>query len=353
MTAEERVRAAMNFERPDRVPYWDSPWDRFVPAWQRFMNVAPEVLPQDYYHSDILMPVPAEEQFWVTERRKLAVTDEYEIVNDGWGREVRIGRDNGVYFSETLRRDARSMADLLDRDFDSPLLSCRYEHLADFVAGERKAQRPVFAKIGGLYCRSQFARGEAELLMDMLLEPEATARFFQRVAQQQLRIGLEVLRRTEAWENGLFVYDDMAGTRAPMFGPELFARFLLEPYRWMIGKLKAAGCRRVCFHSDGNILPLLDLLLEAGFEGFNPLEPRCGLDLVRLRERYGRRFIMFGGVCNTVILPRGDRREIEHHVRPLLELARDGGIVLGCASVGEDVAPEVYDWYRKMIEKYR
>ena len=60
MTAEERVRAAMNFERPDRVPYWDSPWDRFIPAWQRYKKVGPEVLPQDYYQSDILMPIPAD-----------------------------------------------------------------------------------------------------------------------------------------------------------------------------------------------------------------------------------------------------------------------------------------------------
>ena len=352
MNSIERVQAAIRFEKPDRVPFWDSPWDRFLPNWRRHLRLSPEVLPHDYYHSDIYLPIPAEEQFWVTARRKLGDDGEFEIHDDGWGRRVRIGR-SGTYFCEPLDYSASSLAELLKRPFDPPELACRYTHLPAFIAAEARAQRPVFAKIGGIYCRSQFARGEAELLMDMLLEPDDTMEFFTRVARQQLRIGLEVLRRTNAWENGLFVYDDMAGTTAPVFGPELFARYLLPLYRQMIAEFKTAGCRHVYFHSDGNLLPHFDLLLEAGFEGFNPLEPRCGMDLPGLREKYGRRFVMFGGVCNTQILPRGDKREIERHVRPLLELAREGGIVLGCASVGEDVDPAVYDWYRKLIEKYR
>ncbi len=137
-----------------------------------------------------------------------------------------------------------------------------------------------------------------------------------------------------------------------MFSPEMFGRYLLPRYRKMIAAVRAAGCEHVFLHSDGNIGPFLDMLLEAGFEGFNPLEPRCGLDLVSLRERYGRRFTCFGGVCNTRVLPRGDRKEIEAHARPLIELAREGGVVLGTASVGDDVAPEAYDYYMSLVKRY-
>lgn len=44
--------------------------------------------------------------------------------------------------------------------------------------------------------------------------------------------------------------------------------------------------------------------------------------------RNGKKVVFFGGVCNTEILPRGDRKEIEAHVRPLIELGREGGLVI-------------------------
>jgi len=82
------------------------------------------------------------------------------------------------------------------------------------------------------------------------------------------------------------------------------------------------------------------------------LEPRTGLSLVKLRERYGKRIVFFGGVCNTLILPSGDKKAIEAHVRPLIELGRDGGLVIGSASIGEDISPETYDFYSSLLDRY-
>jgi len=45
----------------------------------------------------------------------------------------------------------------------------------------------------------------------------------------------------------------------------------------------------------------------------------------------------FGGVCNTQILPRGDKREIEKMVVPLIELGKDGGLIIGSATIGDDI----------------
>ena len=118
-----------------------------------------------------------------------------------------------------------------------------------------------------------------------------------------------------------------------MFSPAMWDEYLLPLYSRMIDTLKSNGCSRVFFHSDGNIEPFIDGLVAAGFSGFNPLEPRCGLDLSKLREKYGKNVVFFGGVCNTVILPRGNKQEIEAHVRPLIELGRDGGLIVGQASI--------------------
>ncbi|MDX1358884.1 MAG: uroporphyrinogen decarboxylase family protein, partial [Clostridia bacterium] len=142
-----------------------------------------------------------------------------------------------------------------------------------------------------------------------------------------------------------------ASTYSPMFSPELFEKYMLPRYKRIIEECQKAGCRHFYFHSDGNILPVMDMLIEAGFEGFNPLEPRSGLGLLKLREKYGKKIILFGGICNTEILPSGDRALIKSHVEPLVELAKDGGVVLGTASVAGDVPPEAYDYCMKLIRE--
>jgi hypothetical protein len=38
-------------------------------------------------------------------------------------------------------------------------------------------------------------------------------------------------------------------------------------------------------------------------------------------------------------------------VLPLLELGRKGGVILGMASVADDVSPEAYDYYMSLVKK--
>jgi hypothetical protein len=51
------------------------------------------------------------------------------------------------------------------------------------------------------------------------------------------------------------------------------------------------------------------------------------------------------------VLPRGDKAEIERHIRPVIEMGREGGVILGSASIGDDIAPEIYDYYQRLLDK--
>ena len=67
-----------------------------------------------------------------------------------------------------------------------------------------------------------------------------------------------------------------------------------------------------------------------------------------MRKEY-EKIVFFGGICNTEILPRGDKEEIKNHVIPLVELAKSGGVVLGTASIAGDVSPEAFDYCMSLI----
>jgi len=272
---------------------------------------------------------------------------DYEVANNGWGCIVR--SQPGGYFWEEIDRVLKEPRDLDRLEFEPAARPSRFQGLAAAAQRARDAGKCAFSKIGGLYVRSHFLRGEVELLTDMADDEGFCDGLFDRVADHFEQMALETLRITGTYESGLFVYDDLAGSKGPMFSPRMFARYFLPRYQRILASCRRAGCRRFFFHSDGNVAPIIDLLIEAGFSGINPVEPRCNPSLAELRRRYGRRIVFLGGICNTGILPRNHRSEIEAHVQPLLALARDGGFVLGMASVPAELPPEAYDYTMRMM----
>jgi uroporphyrinogen decarboxylase len=347
----EQVLKAINFEQPDYLPFWDDFWGDFGINWSRHMGLPETTTPDDYYGRCVYVAEESVNESLFPSKTEIISSDaDYDIVSDGWGRIIRKAK-NG-YFCETLDRCLKVHSDIekiIPEDVD---IDSRFEGLSEEVMIAKEKGIFVFGKIGGIYCRGQFVRGEEDLLMDMMLEKSFCNEFFDIIAEHLTRMALQVLERGNLWESGLLVCDDMANNRMPLFSPDIFEEFMLPRYKKMLATLGQAGCARVFFHSDGNIGPVLDLLIEAGFEGFNPLEPRCGLDLIKLREKYGRKIVFCGGVCNTQVLPRGDKKEIEAHVRPLIELGREGGLIIGQASIGDDVESEAYDYYMSLVKKF-
>jgi uroporphyrinogen decarboxylase len=107
----------------------------------------------------------------------------------------------------------------------------------------------------------------------------------------------------------------------------------------------------VFFHSDGDIRPLVEMLVDAGIDGLNPLERRAGMDMAALRNRYPR-LILTGGMCNTYTLIRGTREEIESEARQIIDLGRDGGVVIGTHSISPEIPLENYAIYRDFRLSY-
>ena len=349
MTSKERVLAAIRFVGPDKAPVWTPGFEPgFVRRWRAWKGVGDDAHPLTHYRNDTIILI-GDERFFPSNAGFLRREGEYEISNNGWGCIVRSKGDG--YFFEELDRVLKNPGDLDGIEFESALLPGRYKGVAETTEQARREGKCAFTKIGGLYIRSHFMRGEDKLLMDMASDEGFCDALFDKVTDHFELMELETLKRTQTYDTGLFVYDDIAGMKGPMFSPRMFERYFLPRYQRIIARCREAGCQHFFFHSDGNVAPLLDLLVAAGFAGCNPIEPRCNASLIELRKKYGRRLVLIGGVCNTQILPRNNRNEIEAHLRPLLGLAQEGGVVLGMASVPEEMPPEAYDHAMRLIEK--
>jgi uroporphyrinogen-III decarboxylase len=91
------------------------------------------------------------------------------------------------------------------------------------------------------------------------------------------------------------------------------------------------------------VLPLLDMLIEAGVKGFQGFQPECGLTIERmsaLKTRDGEPVLIFGPLAVTTELPVCTPAQIRAKVRSAIRLCRERGAGL-CLFTGNTINPDV------------
>ncbi len=346
MNSQDLVLTACAFHKPERIPRFDSFWE-YPDAWRQRLGP-----PEDL--TDVAIWVPDETTF-PSRAHFIEKTGEWSYEVDGWGRTIR--QKQGAYFSETLEVPLPVDIDPEAVIFDSPTLDNRYlqgcanqEELLAFLAQD-KAHHCVFGKTGGPYLRTTFVRGEAQFLMDIGMDPSLAKILADKMGAHLAAVGVAEIRRWSLQETGIWIYDDMAHNGGPMFSPASFEKVFLSAYQGMIRAFKDAGARYVFLHSDGDIRPLLDMLIDAGIDGINPLERRAHMDAAVLRRRYPR-LVLTGGMCNTDTLVNGPISKIQAEARELIDLGREGGLVIGTHSVSPEISLEHFAAYDEVCRTY-
>ena len=346
MTSTERVLAALEYRPADRIPLFDNYWGEFVAAWRREKGLGPDADISAYYGVDIAICVP-DETPWPSSAAVLEQGAEYLVGRDGWGAVHRTAP--GRFFFEEVGVALPEMVDPDTLEFVARDQDARFTGSVAAVEAARAAGRCPFAKTGGPYLRTANLRGEEQWLMDIAEDPAYAAALAGRVADHMAAVGVAAIRRAGLAGTGIWIYDDSASNRGPMVSPRAYERIFQPLVARMVAAYRAAGARRVVLHSDGNIGPLLEMLVDAGIDAINPVEPKAGMDVVALRERYAGRLAFIGGLDNAGVLPSGDREAIHAHVARCVAAAREGGIVLGTHSIGPDVAVADYDYAISLI----
>lgn len=344
MTPHERVMRSLDYKPVDRLGIFDGFWGGFIANWRQAKGLPATADITDYYHIDIAICV-ADESPFPSMAKTFRKSPSETIAQDGYGRVVRTVP--GGYFFEVLENIKVTPANIDQLPFDSPQADSRYTGFTKQVEAERK-KRCVFAKVGGPFLRTASVRKETEFLMDIAGDPEFAYSLASRMADFLAEIGLQSLQRANLYDTGIWIFDDMCYNDNPMFSPSQFERIFLPCYKRMVSAFKTAGARKVVLHCDGNLAPILDMLIDAGIDGINPVEPKAHLDLYSLKQRYGNKLAYIGGMCNAHVLPRGTRDEIRQQADRIREAARGGGVLIAAHSIGDDISVQAYDYYHSL-----
>jgi uroporphyrinogen decarboxylase len=121
-----------------------------------------------------------------------------------------------------------------------------------------------------------------------------------------------------------FIDDDIAYKHKMMFSPRVMRELFFPCLAAVCRPLKEAGIK-VIFHSDGDVTPIIDDLIEAGIDGLNPIEPMAGMDIGYVKRRWGDRLVLVGNVDCSQTIPRGTPEDIRKAVRECVRAASPGG----------------------------
>jgi uroporphyrinogen decarboxylase len=91
----------------------------------------------------------------------------------------------------------------------------------------------------------------------------------------------------------------------------------------MVDRAHSRGLR-IVKHTDGNIWPILDDLLEVGFDGIHPIQPQC-MDIGEVKDHVAGRACILGNIDCRELLPFGTEQEVEDAVKETMEKAALGG----------------------------
>ncbi len=126
----------------------------------------------------------------------------------------------------------------------------------------------------------------------------------------------------------LIIPEDLAWKQGPMFSPKIFREAFLPRMRRVTEKIKIPWI----YHSDGNLMPILDDLLSLGMSGLANIEPNA-MDIGTLKRSYGKRLCLMGNIDLHYTLTQGTPEETEAEVKKRIEeIGPGGGYILASSN---------------------
>ena len=284
--------------------------------------------------------------------------DEYSLVRDAMGRRMKLSKGKATI--------ALPLDFPVATEADWARVKPRYafderrfaEGWADRARRAREDDALVVTGIVGGYDEIRELMGDEEACVSFYTQPD----LIRDMLDTFRRLNHEILSRivAEVAVDQLSVHEDFAGKSGPLVGPNIMDEFI-GPYYYaaweeVVGNpsdaARPSGARAELFRldSDGNINPIVDSLLAAGINSIIPNEPAAGMDIVALRERYGPRLKLVGGIDKFA--PRTSReaidRELAYKLQPKM---REGGVVFGLDHRIPNGTP--LDLYRYYVRRTR
>ena len=174
-----------------------------------------------------------------------------------------------------------------------------------------------------LYERAWTLRGIENLLLDLYVNPDFVHELLDAICQYNLA---QIDKALEYDIDAVYFGDDWGQQTGLIMGYDLWKEFMYPRLQRMYARVREAG-KFVMIHSCGDVDELFDDLISIGLNCFNPFQPEV-MDVYEILPRYRGRLSFHGGLSIQKTLPFGTKEEVIDETKKLLDLGKDGGLIL-------------------------
>ncbi len=366
MTPRQRVLAAISHEEPDRVPIVlgvsnatgikMKPYrelkellgidadDRYLYRWPELGTAAVDEETLLRLRSDVRGVLDVEPA-WVLERNA-ARAPHADYINS-WGsgaREIRPGEWFPMVCPMASATTVEEIEDYPWPDMDDP---SRVAHVAAEAARLAAENRYAIMATPWLLFpleRAFAMQGMDTFLMNLALHPEFAEALLWKIQERCKVLMGHFLKALGDNVDIIKIGDDLGTQESLLMSPDMYRRILKPIHADYIRFIRERTPAKVFFHTDGDVFPLIDDLVEMGIDILNPIQTSAGKmsNLEALKARWGDRLTFCGGVDTHRILPTGTADEVRAEVRRVIEILAPGGgyMVSSVHTVMDDVPAE-------------
>jgi uroporphyrinogen decarboxylase len=334
MDSTERLTAVFERKIPDRVPIFElvidsQVIDAIVPGANIYDFVDKMELDAVCVRPDMKLEL-IEENTWCDEKGQIikkTATDYKEVVN----------------------RVIRNEDDLRKFEFPDPNADYRFETLKETV--ERfKGRIPVIVFLRDGWAEARDLIGFAESLTNLMDNPKLVQGIIEKAVDYYCLLGQLAAK---AGAKIALSGDDIAGINGLFMSPQHFKDIIYPAMKRLYKSWHESGLY-IMKHTDGDVEPVLDLLINTGLDCLHPIDPLAGMSLKKVKEKYGDKICLMGNVNCAGNLVFGTPEDVVEEVKQCLEIGMPGGgyILASSNSIPRSVKPENYAAMIEAGKKY-
>lgn len=150
-------------------------------------------------------------------------------------------------------------------------------------------------------------------------------------AEKMANIAIERNKRlAEAGVDTLILCSDYCYNTGPFLSPEMFGEYI-QPYLYkIIDEARKDGLYTIK-HTDGNIMPILEQLVECKPHAIHSLDPMAKVDIKEVKKLVGDKVCLCGNV-NCALMQTGTEQEVIESAEYCMTHAKPGGGYIFCTS---------------------
>lgn len=319
-TSQKRILAMYNHQEADRIPVTDTYWDATIKRWH-LEGLPKHISVQDYFDLDKIAGVGVD----ISPRFPETVVEEngeFIVRTTRWGatqKEWKNAASTPSFLDFRVKNvdDWRVAKELMQKGNDR----INWQHLKKHYGMWRKEGYWIQANLWfGFDVTHSWFVGTERLLIALMEQPEWCMDMFNTFLDLNLALFDQIWDAGYRFD-GIRWPDDMGFKHSQFFSKDTYRDILKPAHKKAVEWAHKKGVKTL-LHSCGNIKPFIPEFLDFGLDGLNPLEVKAGMDPIWMKNTYGDKLLLQGGID---ILLWEDAQKVKAEMERVLPVMMENG----------------------------